>query len=979
MDVTSLLNVSCAGGGLGVQRRDSIASSTPSATGDTTATSTAVPTPSPERAQSRERSGSHSPTRTRNRTPWDAGGYSLPLTIDTKSIPSPADARPAFLDDSPIEGSHTSLVSPVSQGAHKLSASRSSLSSSYSSSSYSTTNHSRISSLSTVSEFGSFSQPNNSNTTCYHASSSPYSKHQRFYSQQLTYPGSSQSESISSMADRRATGRNHDIGPCFTMVNTTSPEQESNQRIVNSSHSSRSNSIAIPVRANSPSDAVIIRRGNSGSGEPSPVDGNNGSDVSGAVDITSQSPVLHSRQSGREAEVHTQRQGSASQSPHFQQAEPSQPGASASFAPQPNEEPRVYGPEGPDPLDNVRLFLHETLVNLVIGPPDQQYPYGNHDDMWRLVDFRYPRFCVFKLDCAINADPSKANWRKGMSHVFGRNKNETRAIPKDVWVHFCRKHYQRARYRNDEGYLRRIIYMIIDQILRVEAWSNYNLEQGQPEKGQLKGWTLHLRKRESDKRSKAVDDSKVAPEPGRGTKRKAIELDEEIDEDDIPAEGEDESLASNRVMVSLPDWLLALCTRVPGEEPVTHKSAEIITFIQRLFEDLRPHGKGDLPDFEILPVIEGETAKSKAKAAKGKGKTVGRKQSVGDSLREKHRIHDEEQANNQDMHFSRDDYKRARIMPHQSQTQFPPRTLARTVPEVRSLVYPERIAAGWNGVPSVRPNRSGSLDQPTSTGPLPTPLGYRDPDVRHNTHQRSVSDAGNVGYWAPQQPVTSSYPTYTYPAAGGYSGYQTTQDRHRNGTYPIYAQQYQQGQTWDKWPTSGYGQAGYGSSMTGNHAKHVRHQSTPVTSRSMASYTQPAMAPTTAHGMPMNSNFSQSRLDGAPTIGGYYDHQQYDQPQDNQSAYQQVSGSSYSNSYTNVNGGDLPAVSRPLDRSYAQADYSTQQHVAPMTTRAVDNRGYQTAGDGYQDYSNMQPAIGRGMDNSTTFPKTEVDQYARRV
>ncbi|KAK4229607.1 hypothetical protein QBC38DRAFT_520030 [Podospora fimiseda] len=954
MDVTSLLNVSC-GGGLGKQRRDSIASSTPSATGDTTATSTAVPTPSPERAQSRERSGSGSPTRTRNRTPWDAGGYSLPLTIDTKSIPTSADARPAFLDDSPIEGSHTSLASPVSQGAHKLSGSRSSLSSSYSSSSFSTANHSRISSLSTVSEFGSFSQPNNiGSNSCYQPSSSPYSKHQRFYSQQLTYPNPT--DTIPGMADRGATGRSHDNGPCFTMPNHAGLEPDINQRNVASTHSSRSNSIAVPMRANSPSDAVIniIRRGNSGSGEPSPVGGGHGSDVNSPEDIINASPSVRSRQN-----VVQTHQVSPSHSAHFE----------SGLA---NEE-RVYCPDFPDPLNQTRLYLSTTLVNLAVGPPDQVFPYQTRSEMWRRVDCRLPRICHYKLDCTINEglEPAKQNWRKGMSHIFGRNKNETRAIPRDIWVHLCRKHYQRARYRNDEGYLRRIIFMIITQVLRAEAWSNYNLEQEHPEKGQLKGWTLHLRKRESDKRSKAPD-HKIKTEPGRGTKRKASATDDEDEEDDIPAEGEQDTFSNDPPPsnVALPDWLLALCTRAPGEEPVVHTSVQIITLMQRLFDDLRPQGKGDLPDFEILPVIEGETAKSKAKTSKAKTKTVGRKASVGDSLRQKHRVHDDEGTDPQDVRFSRSDYKRAKITSHESQPQFPPRNLARTVPEMRPIVYPHRLQPEWNVSSGVRTNRSGSMDHPTSTGPLPVPAGY---ESRHNAHQRSVSDAGNVGHWTLQQPVTSAYQTFGYPATDSYSGYHTT-DRGRNGNYPVYTQQYHQAPTWDRWSASSYGQTGYGSSMTGNHAKHVRHQSTPVVSRTMtATYAQPTMGSAT-HGMPLNTTFTQN-----PTMGGYYDHQQYDQPQEpqTQSTYQSLGSASYSNSY---NGGDLPSVSRQPERTYAQADYSAQQQpLAPILTRSVDNRGYQTAGDGYQDYSSMQPTMARGVDSGTTFTKTEDDQYSRRV
>ncbi|KAH8423444.1 putative pathogenicity factor [Aspergillus melleus] len=37
--------------------------------------------------------------------------------------------------------------------------------------------------------------------------------------------------------------------------------------------------------------------------------------------------------------------------------------------------------------------------------------------------------------------------RKLITHIFGRNKLSTRLFPPSVWVHYCRKHYQRARYR----------------------------------------------------------------------------------------------------------------------------------------------------------------------------------------------------------------------------------------------------------------------------------------------------------------------------------------------------------------------------------------------------------------------------------------------------------------------------------------------------------------------------------------------------
>ena len=51
--------------------------------------------------------------------------------------------------------------------------------------------------------------------------------------------------------------------------------------------------------------------------------------------------------------------------------------------------------------------------------------------------------CTFVEGCILDSPD-----RKVISHFFGRNKKCTRAIPEDVWAPFCRRHYQRTRYRN---------------------------------------------------------------------------------------------------------------------------------------------------------------------------------------------------------------------------------------------------------------------------------------------------------------------------------------------------------------------------------------------------------------------------------------------------------------------------------------------------------------------------------------------------
>ena len=50
--------------------------------------------------------------------------------------------------------------------------------------------------------------------------------------------------------------------------------------------------------------------------------------------------------------------------------------------------------------------------------------------------------CEFDPDCQLKSED-----RKVVSHFFGRNKSCTRRIPDDLFAPFCRKHYQRSRYR----------------------------------------------------------------------------------------------------------------------------------------------------------------------------------------------------------------------------------------------------------------------------------------------------------------------------------------------------------------------------------------------------------------------------------------------------------------------------------------------------------------------------------------------------
>ncbi len=181
MDVTSLLNMASTasateGGALQPihERKDSSddelmdALRTPSATAtNSTAPSSIVATP-PEKTSSRRSSESRTPIR--NRTPWDAGGYSLSLALDnTKKLVQGSPGAAAVSGSAPLASTTASAMvsssdamdltgscgSPKSASPrHKFSDSRSSFSSAYTiaSSTNNSVSHSRISSLSTVSE-----------------------------------------------------------------------------------------------------------------------------------------------------------------------------------------------------------------------------------------------------------------------------------------------------------------------------------------------------------------------------------------------------------------------------------------------------------------------------------------------------------------------------------------------------------------------------------------------------------------------------------------------------------------------------------------------------------------------------------------------------------------------------------------------------------------------------------------------------------
>jgi hypothetical protein len=91
--------------------------------------------------------------------------------------------------------------------------------------------------------------------------------------------------------------------------------------------------------------------------------------------------------------------------------------------------------------------------------------------------------CEFAAPCRLNGSPDGYHFRKVVSHVFGRNKAVTKIFPQDVWVHYCRKHYQRARYRADQWPFTQCD-LLLESLRRMQEWNG------------VESWDLDLRRRE---------------------------------------------------------------------------------------------------------------------------------------------------------------------------------------------------------------------------------------------------------------------------------------------------------------------------------------------------------------------------------------------------------------------------------------------------------------------------------------------------
>lgn len=193
--------------------------------------------------------------------------------------------------------------------------------------------------------------------------------------------------------------------------------------------------------------------------------------------------------------------------------------------------------------------------------------------------------------------------RKAISHIFGRNKLCTKSIPSHIWVHYCRKHYQRSRYRNATDYALRQVDLVLVQINKVQEWSDQNIKYNLRGNGVLKHWTLQARKREA----KRLQDSE--------SRKRRFEEDDDDDQDGGSG-------------TAIPNWLQPYLNQ-------DYNTTRMLEIVQEIRQHMTNGDINQIPDIEILPEIMTDGNESRPKATTRRPSAAGHRktQSTADIYR----------------------------------------------------------------------------------------------------------------------------------------------------------------------------------------------------------------------------------------------------------------------------------------------------------------------------------------------------------
>ncbi|KAI0434265.1 hypothetical protein F5Y09DRAFT_357110 [Xylaria sp. FL1042] len=379
--------------------------------------------------------------------------------------------------------------------------------------------------------------------------------------------------------------------------------------------------------------------------------------------------------------------------------------------------------------------------------------------------------CMYEPNCNTNS-----TLRKAISHIFGRNKLCTRAIPEEVWVHWCRKHYQRDRYRELHEYTKRQCELVITQVRRIQDWSDSNQRNGVA--AVVQDWTLSMRKRERERNSK----SKRPHSDGNDGK------------EDDPS-----SCCTGSVV---PPWLEEQCDR-------RHSTEEILKIAARIEREIVSSMAQHYPEIEILPNIPTnsvEDTKSKTQGKRNSSRSTIHKRSRSLSVT-RHQEPESSHWSGQATYMpSFDTEKRQRTMhteSHEYSGYTHPREVATMVPNFHSTVrLPYRPAFGHIHRAQGSPTGEASYGREAARnsqyhmrGPLPTPIQptLRSPRVTQLEpttpgpsrigHQRSISEyisrsenmpfSFQVNGPSPPVPFSAPYhePAYTHHGSSPTNSY----------------------------------------------------------------------------------------------------------------------------------------------------------------------------------------------------------------
>lgn len=109
----------------------------------------------------------------------------------------------------------------------------------------------------------------------------------------------------------------------------------------------------------------------------------------------------------------------------------------------------------------------------------------NNNNAHTTLGARVDTCCEATANCVAGS----GDHRKTVSHIFGRNKAETRGISEDCWIKWCRKHYQRYSYRDslNGNWHKHQLGLVREQLDRFENRTN------------IDSWKITLRKKEQAK------------------------------------------------------------------------------------------------------------------------------------------------------------------------------------------------------------------------------------------------------------------------------------------------------------------------------------------------------------------------------------------------------------------------------------------------------------------------------------------------